>query len=76
VPKLTGERAFPLGGIDLIDLSSGLPVHQVPVGLTTPGGVSLMRNPSFFEPTPSGLRAYFLPEDDKATLYVYRIENR
>jgi hypothetical protein len=75
VPKLTGERAFPLGGIDLIDLSSGLPVHQVPVGLTTPGGVSLTRNPSFFEPTPSGLRAYFLPEDDKATLYVYRIED-
>jgi hypothetical protein len=74
VPKQTGERAFQLGGIDLIDLSSGLPVHQVPVGLTTPDGVSLTRNPSFFEPAPSGLRAYFLPEDDQSTLYVYRIE--
>ena len=73
VPRPTGAPAFQLGGVDLVDLASGLPVHQVPVGLMTPGGVSLTRNTSFFETTASGLRAYFLPEDDKATLYVYLI---
>jgi hypothetical protein len=71
-----GERPFTLGGIDLVDLGSGAPVHQVPIGLTTPTGVSVTRNPSFFEATDSGLRAYFVPEDDKATLYVYAIDLR
>ena len=69
----SGEKPLQLGVIDLIDLRSGLPVHQLPVGLTTANGISLTRNPSFFEATGDGVRAYFLPEDDKSTLYVYRI---
>jgi hypothetical protein len=73
VPRPTGAPAFQLGGVDLVDVASGQPVHQVPVGLKTPSGVSLTRNPSVFEPTATGLRAYFLPEDDKSTLYVYSI---
>jgi hypothetical protein len=68
------ERSYQLGGIDLVDLATGRPVHQVPLGLATPAGVSLTRNPSFFETTASGLRAYFLPEDDSATLYVYAVD--
>jgi len=74
VPRPTGAASLQLGGVDLIDLATGRPVHQVPVGLLTPSGVSLTRNPSVFEATASGLRAYFLPEDGKATLCVYRIE--
>jgi hypothetical protein len=75
VPRGTGERSAPLGGIDLVDLVSGAPVHQLPVGRSTPGGASLTRNPSFFEAADGGgVRAYFLPDDDRATLYVYRIE--
>ena len=73
MPRNAGERPFQLGGIDLIDLRSGTPVHQVPVGLTTPSGVSLTRNPSWIEATENGLRAYFLPEDDHSTLYIYAI---
>ena len=70
-----GERPLPLGGIDLIDLTTGAPLHQLPVGLRTPAGNSLTRNPSFFEAIDGGgLRAYVLPDDDQATLYVYRIE--
>lgn len=76
VARGSNERPYQLGGIDLIDLVSGRPVHQVPLGLTTPAGVSLTRNPSFFETTPTGLRAYFLPEDDAATLYVYGVAQR
>ena len=72
---VAGERPLQLGGIDLVDLVSGAPLHQLPVGLTTPAGASLTRNPSFFEAADGGgVRAYFLPDDDKATLYVYRIE--
>jgi uncharacterized protein DUF6454 len=74
VARGSGERPYQLGGMDLIDLAAARPAHQVPIGLTTPAGVSLTRNPSFFEPAPSGLRAYFLPEDDAATLYVYVID--
>jgi Family of unknown function (DUF6454) len=73
VPRGAAEKPFQLGGIDLIDLRSGTPVHQVPVGLTTPNGVSLTRNPSWIEATDKGLRAYFLPEDDHSTLYIYAI---
>jgi Family of unknown function (DUF6454) len=73
VPRGAGEKPFQLGGIDLVDLRSGTPVHQVPVGLTTANGVSLTRNPSWVETTDKGLRAYFLPEDDHSTLYIYAI---
>jgi Family of unknown function (DUF6454) len=75
VPGGAGERPLPLGGIDLVDLVSAAPLHQLPVGLSTPAGASLTRNPSFFEAADgAGVRAYFLPDDDKTILYVYRIE--
>jgi hypothetical protein len=75
VPLGVGERPMRLGGIDLVDLVSGAPVHQLPVGLRTPAGTGLTRNPSVFEVADGGgVRAYFLPDDDQATLYVYRIE--
>ena len=75
VPRATGAAPLPLGGIDLVDLVSAAPLHQLPVGLSTPAGASLTRNPSYFEAAEGdGVRAYFLPDDDNATLYVYRIE--
>ena len=75
VPRNAGERPLPLGGIDLVDLVRAAPLHQLPVGLTTPAGGSLTRNPSFFEAADAGgVRAYFLPDDNQATLYVYRVE--
>ncbi len=74
VPRGAGQPSLTVGGIDLVDLASGAPSHQVPVGIGTPAGASLTRNPSFFEAAEGGgVRAYFLPDDDKATLYVYRI---
>jgi hypothetical protein len=75
VPRATGAAPLPLGGIDLVDLVSAAPLHQLPVGLSTPAGASLTRNPSYFEAAEGGgVRAYFLPDDDQAILYVYRIE--
>ena len=62
---------FRLGGIDLVDLRDGRPVHQVPVLLWTPSGLDMTHNPVWLESSAAGLRAYFMPEDDASTIYVY-----
>lgn len=65
---------FRLGGIDLVNLVDGRPEHQVPVLLWTPSGIDMTHNPVWIDPTATGLRAYFMPEDDKSTLYIYEVE--
>jgi hypothetical protein len=62
---------FRLGGIELIDVNDGRPIHQVPVLLWTPGGRVMTQNPAWFEPTATGMRGYFMPEDDSSTIYIY-----
>jgi hypothetical protein len=62
---------FFLGGIDLVDLRDSRPLHQVPVLLWTAGGLDMTHNPTWIEPAAAGLRAYFMPEDDRSTMYVY-----
>ena len=70
------DRAEPfrLGGLELVNLADGRPEHQVPVLLWTPDGLAMTQNPSWFEPTAAGLRAYFLPGDGRSTLYVYEVD--
>jgi len=65
---------FRLGGIDLIDLADGRPLHQVPVLLWTRSGFDMTHNPVWLEPTANGLRGYFMPEDDQSTIYIYDVE--
>jgi hypothetical protein len=62
-----------LGGIDLVSLVDGRPLHQVPVAIRSNTGRVMTQNPSFFEAAPDGLRAYFMPDDDRGTIYVYLI---
>jgi hypothetical protein len=69
-----GRAPFRLGGIDLIDLGDGRPLHQVPVLLWTPRGMDMTHNAAWLEPSANGLRGYFMPEDDKSTLYIYEVE--
>jgi hypothetical protein len=69
-----GRAPFRLGGIDLVDLGDGRPLHQVPVLLWTAGGMDMTHNAVWLEPSAKGLRGYFMPEDDKSTLYVYEVE--
>ena len=64
---------FRLGGIDLVDLAEGRPLHQVPVLLWTPGGLDMTHNPVWLEATATGLRGYFMPEDDQSTIYIYEV---
>lgn len=69
-----GAPVFRLGGLDLVDLSDGRPLHQVPVLLWTSGGIDMTHNPVWMEPTATGLRGYFMPEDDKSTLHIYEVD--
>jgi Family of unknown function (DUF6454) len=65
---------FRLGGIELVSLVDGRPLHQVPVLLWTAGGLDMTHNPVWLEPSASGVRGYFMPEDDRSTLYIYDVE--
>jgi hypothetical protein len=65
---------FRLGGMDLIDLTDGRPLHQVPVLLWTKTGFDMTHNPVWIETTATGLRGYFMPEDDQSTIYIYDVE--
>jgi hypothetical protein len=73
--RQTPEAApFRLGGIDLIDLDDGRPLHQTPIALWTATGLDMTHNPVWIEPSAVGLRAYFMPEDDRSTLYIYEVK--
>ena len=41
--------------------------------LWTASGLDMTHNPVWIEPTASGLRGYFMPEDDESTLYIYEV---
>ena len=75
VRQTPNSEPFRLGGIELIDLNSGRPLHQVPVLLWTPGGVDMTHNPAWLTATAAGLRAYFMPEDDRSTIYIYEVQS-
>ena len=74
--QASGAPAFQLGGMDLIDLEDGRPLHQVPVLLWTASGMDMTHNPVWIEATATGLRGYFMPEDDKSTIYIYDVSAR
>ena len=61
-----------IGGIEVVDLQSGFAVHQVPIELRSPAtGNVITQNPSWFEVTDLGLKAYFIPDDNDSTIFVY-----
>jgi len=71
--KKDGPR-FPLGGFEIVDLAANRAVFQIPVELWTESGLPMTQNPFWVESTPTGLRAYFMPEDEKSTLYIYEAD--
>ena len=68
-----GDGRFQLGGIELVDLKAQRPVWQIPLDLRSPSGRVMTQNPMFVETTARGLRAYFIPDDDDSTLFVFDI---
>lgn len=71
--KKQGEPAFSLGGLEIWDVLQGQVVHQLPIPLWSPKtGRVMTQNPCFLEAlAPNQVRAYFLPDDNESTLYVY-----
>jgi hypothetical protein len=65
---------FALGGFEVVDLATDQPTFQVPVELWTASGLPMTQNPFWVEATANGLRAWFMPEDEKSTLYVYDVD--
>ncbi|WP_201829331.1 DUF6454 family protein [Microvirga zambiensis] len=73
--RVTPEAApFRLGGLDLINLTDGRPIFQTPVLLWSAAGMDMTHNPVWMEASDAGIRGYFMPEDDKSTLYIYEAE--
>ena len=68
-----GSSTFGLGGLELINLTDHRPVHQVPLPLWSPSGRPVTQNPFWLESTERGIRAFFVPDDDAATLFVYEV---
>ena len=66
---------FRLGGLELVDLAAGRAVHQVPLPQWTRGGLVMTQNPMWIEPLGDGLRAWFMPEDDNSTIYIYDLKS-
>ena len=70
----SATQPFRLGGLELVDLRTGRPLHQVPIPLWTSTGLDMTHNPSWFERTATGIRGYFMPEDDSSAIYVYDVD--
>lgn len=65
---------FRLGGVELFSLADNRPLWQAPVELWSPSGLPMTQNPFFMETTDTGLRAYFMPDDDQSTLFTFEVE--
>jgi len=74
IRQAADAKPFRLGGLELIDLREGRPLHQVPLLLWTPSGLDMTHNPVWLESSATGIRGYFIPEDDASTLYVYQAD--
>jgi hypothetical protein len=64
---------FRLGGVEIVDLKNNQAIYQVPIELWSQTGRPMTQNPFWVEATESGLKAYFMPDDDKSTLFVYEV---
>jgi hypothetical protein len=62
---------FRLGALEIVDLKDNRPVYQVPIELWSPSGLPMTQNPFWVDPTEGGVRAYFMPDDEHSTLFVY-----
>jgi hypothetical protein len=68
---------FRLGGFEIINLLDKRPAFQVPIKLWSSSGLPMTQNPFWVESSTIGIKAYFVPDDDKAsTLFVYEADLR
>ena len=58
-----------LGGLEIV--KDHRPAWQAPVALWSPSGRPMTQNPTYVESTANGVRAWFMPDDDRSTLFAY-----
>lgn len=63
-----------LGGIDLVHVEEFHAHHQIPVPLRPPLAPAWTQNPFYVEPSESGLRFFFVPEDEKSSIHVFEVD--
>lgn len=66
----SGDNAYNLGGIAIVDVETMIPLDEVPVTLTSALGVPLTQNPIDASVEDGKLRLYLLPDQHNSTLYV------
>jgi hypothetical protein len=66
----SGDNAYNLGGIAIVDVETMVPLDEVPITLTSAMGVPLTQNPIDASVEDGKLRLYFLPDQHNSTLYV------
>jgi len=62
--------AWQLGGLELVDLATGHIELMLPFEHWSPSGRPLVQNPVWIAANGAGLRGYFMPDDDRSTLFV------
>jgi hypothetical protein len=73
--KTAEGKTFSMGGLDIVNLSDYRPEFQLPINLWSPSGKVMTSNPFWVEETGTGLRAYFVPDDDdEAILFIYDVK--
>ncbi len=73
--EIEGIGTFTLGGLELINLKSFLPLHQIPISLFVRPNLVMSNNPFFVEVVGNELIFYFIPEDNESHLYIYNVKN-
>ena len=68
--KLSGIR---LGGIDMVNVEELCAHHQVPVPVRPSLMPAWTQNPFYVELVNEGLRFFFIPEDNKSSMYVFEV---
>lgn len=66
----SGDAAFNLGGIALVDVETMVPLAEVPVALQSAQGVPLTQNPIDASVEDGKLRLYLMPDQHDSVLYV------
>ncbi|KAK3709980.1 hypothetical protein LTR37_010599 [Vermiconidia calcicola] len=66
----SGDDAFYLGGIALVDVTTMLPLGEVPIALRSALGIPLTVNPIEASVENGKLRLYLLPDQNHSTLYI------
>jgi hypothetical protein len=60
-----------VGGVAIVDMLTMVPLMEVPIPMVTENGTAMAKNPFDVAVVDGKMRFYFLPEEDKSTLYVY-----